>query len=326
MSADLGLLVEMPLAVIGLTLALMVVKAAIIYPLALAFGLEHPSALRTGLVLSQGGEFAFVLLTAGVGGQVMGQGAADVVVLVITLSMALTPLLVALGDRIGTRREERAFDEIDEPENPVIIAGFGRFGHIVGRLLKANGVGTTVLDLDGEQIDLLRRLGLKVFYGDASRLELLHAAGAGRAKLFVLAIDDERKALELVDTIRKHFPHLTILARASGRAAAYELLNRGVQHVYRETLGSSLDLGTEALRLLGFRAYQAQRAARELKKHDEQAVRDLAAYWGDEKAYVNQARLRIEQFEQAMRNDQDADNATTDQGWEPLPSGDESRG
>ena len=176
--------------------------------------------------------------------------------------MALTPVLLLVNERlvaprVGTRESAREADAIDE-HAPVIIAGFGRFGHIVGRLLRANGVGTTVLDNDSDRVELLRRLGLKVFYGDASRHDLLDAAGASKAKLLVLALDSPEKTLELVHTAKKHFPHLTILARAADRDDAYALIDAGVTHIYRETLDTSLRMGVDALRLLGFRAYHAR--------------------------------------------------------------------
>ena len=162
----------------------------------------------------------------------------------------------------------------------MILAGFGRFGHIVGRVLNLQGVKTTVLDLDADQVDLVRKLGVKVFYGDASRLELLQAAGAESAKLLIIAIDDEEKSMEMVEMAHKHFPNLQILARAAGRDHAYRLLKTGVKHIYRETLGSSLDLSVNALRLLGFRAYEAQRAAKAFRDYDEQTVKRAGAILG----------------------------------------------
>jgi voltage-gated potassium channel Kch len=205
--------------------------------------------------------------------------------------------------RFGTReRDSREADTV-EGECPVIIAGFGRFGHIVGRMLRANGVGCTVLDVDSDQVDILRKFGIKVFYGDASRFDLLRAAGAEHAKVLVLAIDQEEKRLEIVRTVRKHFPHLTILARARGRADAYEQLDAGVEHVYRETLDSSLRMAIDALRLLGVRGYQAHRAARIFRVHDERSVRELARMRHDEQAYIRRAREVIADLERVIVED-----------------------
>jgi voltage-gated potassium channel Kch len=217
--------------------------------------------------------------------------------------------------RVGTsEKDEREADRIDE-ENPVIIAGFGRFGNIVGRLLRANGIGATVLDNDSDRVDVLRRLGLKVFYGDATRHDLLEAAGAGQARLIVLALDSPEKNLQLVHTVRRHFPHLTVLARAVDRPDAYALMDAGVEHVWRETFDSSLRLGVQALRLLGRRAYQAERAARLFRRHDEDAMDELRAVREDREAYLGVARRRIADLEQTLLADL-TEAKETEAGWD----------
>jgi voltage-gated potassium channel Kch len=235
--------------------------------------------------------------------------------------MALTPLLMLLHEkviqpRVGTReREIREADTIDV-ENPVIIAGFGGFGSIIGRLLRANGIGITVLELDSDKVDLLRKLGLKVFYGDASRHDLLHAAGAGKAKLLILAINDHEKMIEMIHTAQKYFPHLSIFARASDRTQAYELLDAGVNHVYRETLDTSLRAGTDALRDLGFRSYQAHRASRTFRQHDEDSIAELRHLRHDQKSYITQARQRIEDLEQLLLSELHDREEHRDAGWD----------
>jgi CPA2 family monovalent cation:H+ antiporter-2 len=220
--------------------------------------------------------------------------------------------------RVGTiEKDAREADRIDE-ENPVIIAGFGRFGNIVGRLLRANGVGTTVLDNDSDRVDILRRIGLKCFYGDATRHDLLDAAGAARARLIVLALDNHEKNLELVHTVKKHFPNLTILARAIDRPDAYALMDAGVDHVYRETFDSSLRLGVQALRLLGRRAYQAERAARTFRRHDDDALDELRAVREDREAYLGVARRRIADLERVLLADL-TEERETEAGWDSEP-------
>jgi voltage-gated potassium channel Kch len=227
---------------------------------------------------------------------------------VVVVSMAIAPLLMLVNEkliqpRFGTREsEEREADQIHE-ENPVIIAGFGRFGHIIGRLLLANGVGTTVLDVDSDQVDTLRKLGLKVFYGDASRLDLLRAAGADKAKVLVVAVDGQEKALDIVRTAQTHFPHLSILSRAHGRPHAYDLLETGAEHIYRETLDTSLRVGVDALCMLGFRRHQALRAARKFRRHDDASVRELSGVWKDQRAYIVRAREIIRSVEQTIRSE-----------------------
>jgi voltage-gated potassium channel Kch len=236
-------------------------------------------------------------------------------VAVVAVSMAASPFLFTAYDkliapRFITRLPHREPDAIDEHDNPVILAGFGRFGHIVGRLLRANGLGTTVLDHDPDQVATLLKFGLKSFYGDASRLDLLHAAGAASAKLFVLATDDDAKSLEIVQTVQKHFPHLRIFARASSRQHAYQLLRLGVEDVYRETLGSSLELGVGALCALGISHASARRSARIFQKLDEVSVREMAKINEEADEYTSLARQHIENLERVLQADRDRHGAT----------------
>ena len=183
-------------------------------------------------------------------------------------------------------------------------------------MLRANGVPTTVLDLDPEQIDTLRRFGLKVFYGDAGRLDLLHAAGIDQARLMLLAIDESERASEIAAQLRHHFPHLKILARANSLHHAYELAEIGVDQVFRETYDTALDMGVEALKALGFRAYQAHRAAHTFKKHEEQTFAELSQFWGDRKAYTAQVRERISELDRVMQSDERDFGEKVDHAWE----------
>ncbi len=318
---DFALIARSPGLILALTGALIVAKLLVLLVLGRLFKLSFDQTLLFGFSLAQAGEFAFVLLSFAVRYDVVGENLAATLIAVVALTMAATPVLMLLNERLvqprfGTReRTGREADEIDE-QNPVIIAGFGSFGAIVGRLLRANGVSATVLDLDSDRVDLLRKLGLKVFYGDASRPELLRAAGAGKARLLVLALDRVEKNLELVETARKHFPQLTILARARNRAEAYDLLDAGVEHVFRDKLDSSLRLGVEALRLLGFQAHQAQRAAQTFRRHDEKAVRELAKLRHDQALYLTTARERIEGLEALLRGDLADQDELRDAGWD----------
>ncbi|HSD66480.1 MAG TPA: monovalent cation:proton antiporter-2 (CPA2) family protein, partial [Vicinamibacteria bacterium] len=217
-SIDFGLVASQPARIAALVAFVLVAKGAVLFLLARAFRLGTDQALTFAFALPQVGEFAFVLLSFALQQAVLGSEATGPLVAVVALTMAATPLLMAFGERVvlprvGTRkRDEREADRIDE-RSPVIVAGFGRFGSTVGRLLKANGVATTVLDNDSDRVEVLRRLGLKVFYGDATRHDLLLAAGAEHARLLVLALDSPEKNLALVETARQHFPHLRILAR-----------------------------------------------------------------------------------------------------------------
>ncbi|MDX1642779.1 MAG: monovalent cation:proton antiporter-2 (CPA2) family protein [Thermoanaerobaculia bacterium] len=320
-SIDFGLISAAPGLVLGLMATLIVAKLLVLLLLGRLFGLSLDQNLLFGVSLAQGGEFAFVLLSYALRYGVVGESWAGQLIAAVALTMAATPLLMLLNEkllqpRVGTReRVDREADEIDL-ESPVIIAGFGSFGAIVGRLLRANGVRPTVLDLDSDRVDLLRKLGLTVFYGDASRHDLLHAAGAARARLLVLALDSVEKHREILAVVRKHFPHLTVLARAGGRQQAYELIEAGVEHVYRDKLDSSLVMGVEVLRLLGFRAHQAHRAAQKFRRHDEAAVRELASMRHDEKSYIGAARQRIEDLESLLLGDLERVDEMRDAGWD----------
>ena len=182
----------------------------------------------------------------------------------VALSMALTPLSMIANERFvqvrfGTQEKEEREEDVIHEDTPVIVAGYGRFGQVVARLLGSAGFQSTLLDFDSDQVDLVRRFGSRVYYGDASRIDLLRSAGAGKAKLLVLALDNPEKTLEVVHTVKKHFPNLTILARARSRSDAFDLLDAGVEHIFRELFDSSLNMGTAALKLLGVRSYRAHR-------------------------------------------------------------------
>ena len=287
--------------------------------------LDWSQSLLFAFALAQGGEFCFVLLQFAVTHGVFTQEIAKPLVGAVALSMAVTPLLFNVNDRLvqprfAGKKTVREADEITEHDNPVILAGFGRFGHVIGRLLRANGFGVTVLDSDPDQVEMLGRFGLKSFYGDASRLDLLHAAGAARAQLFVLAIDDETKSLAIIKTLRHEFPPLRILARALSRQHAYEILRLGVDDVYRDTLGSSLDLAVNALQALGFRATQAVRAARIFRRHDEAAVRDMAHLTEINDEYVSRARQHNENLIRALQADRTHLPGACEDAREPVAS------
>ncbi len=320
-SVDFALIASNPGLVAALVGSLILLKFLVLVALGRYFGMGLDQNLLFAVALAQGGEFAFVLFSFATQNGVLTTEIANPLIAVVAISMALTPLLILLNEkliqpRFGTHEQvEREADEIDE-ESPVIIAGFGRFGSVVGRLLRANGVRPTVLEYDSDHVELLRKLGLKVFYGDASRHDLLHAAGAPRARLLVLAIDDHDKTLGLIKNVRKHFPQLTVLARANGRRQAYELLDAGVTHVYRETLDTSLRMGIDALRLLGFRSYQAHRSARTFRRHDEDSVRELAGMRHDRRSYISIARQRIRDLEDILLQEIEGPGVDRDAGWD----------
>jgi monovalent cation:proton antiporter-2 (CPA2) family protein len=321
-SVDFALLRAAPLLILGLTLGIMALKAAALAGLARGFRMGTAQGLLFALALPQVSEFAFVLFSFARQEGVLEATITSPLVAAVALSMGLTPLLLLLNERVlqprlGARAEARAPDAIEE-EGPVLIAGFGGFGSTVGRFLKATGVATTVLDFDSDRVELLRALGLKVYYGDASRHDLLEAAGAGRARLLVIALDTPERTLEVVHTARKHFPQLRILARAFDWADAHDLLEAGVDRVYRTGLDAALRMGSEALHALGHRAYQAHRAAQKFLRHDEESLRQLTAERRKERAvYLGSARQRIQELERMLLADMSDQGLTRDAGWDP---------
>jgi monovalent cation:proton antiporter-2 (CPA2) family protein len=307
-SINFSLLLQEPLLILGLVVGLAIVKFVVLLGLGRLFQMDLSQSFLFAFALAQGGEFAFVLFSFATQNKVLTTAVAGPLVAAVALSMMLAPLMMILNDRLvqprfNTAEDEREADDIDDNENPVIIAGFGRFGQIVGRLLLANGCQITVLDHSPTQIDLLRRFEWKVFYGDASRIDLLHAAGAAQARLLVVAIDDREKILDIVNLAHKHFPHLRILARAIDRRHAYELIRKGVEVVQRETFSSALDMGVEALKLLGVRSYRAHRAARTFKHHDEAAMYEIAMTEGDDTAIRARSRQLARDLEQLLQSD-----------------------
>jgi voltage-gated potassium channel Kch len=276
MSLDLGLLGREPLLLIGLVAGLFAIKATILYALGRWQGLDDRAARRLALVLWQGGEFAFVLFSAGVMSNVLGRELADLLTVAVTLSMALTPVLLLIQDLVSRRDEGPApeFDTPPEEEGHVIVAGFGRFGQIVARVLRARGVPFTALDVSAEQVDFVSRFGAKIYYGDASRLDILRAAQADKARAFVLAIDDVNASLQTAETVRRHFPDLPIYARARNRQHVYALMDLGVRIIRRETFLSALDLTREVLRGLGEPEAEVKRLVDTFQRHDEARLID----------------------------------------------------
>jgi monovalent cation:proton antiporter-2 (CPA2) family protein len=308
---NFALIARSPGIVASLVVAVLVVKFLVLLAVSRYSRLEPTQRYLFAFALAQGGEFAFVLCSFATQNGVLTSDMANLLVVTVALTMAAAPILMTINERLVQPRfasvlPEREPDEIEERDNPVVVAGVGRFGHIVARLLRLNGYGTTVLDHDAEQVETLGRFGIKSYYGDATRLDLLRTAGAEQAQLFVIAIDQEEQALKIVDLIREHFPQLRILARATSRQHAYELLRRGVQDVYRETFESAVHLSVDALVALGLPKHRAQRAAQLFREHEDTSVREMAQLdTEDMKGYVSMARVHIANLENALASDKD---------------------
>ncbi|MCX7153730.1 MAG: monovalent cation:proton antiporter-2 (CPA2) family protein [Proteobacteria bacterium] len=306
MSANLNLLWQQPLLVLGLALGLMAVKFAVMYAIGRVLATPDEVAQRLAVALAQGGEFAFVLFAAAYGFGIFTPATAQLLVLVVTLSMLLAPPLFALHERWLARRLAEAqpeFDVIDGPGNPVIIAGYGRVGQIVSRVLRMSGLAFTALEASYQQVDFVRRFGSKVYYGDASRLELLHAAKTGEAKLFVLAIDDIAASVKTAAMVRRHFPDLPILARARNRVHYFSLRDLGVKMIYRETFPASLDMARQALLRLGVGVAASERAVSFFRNHDEAQLEEQYAVHHDEGQLIQTSQQAAAQLQSLFEAD-----------------------
>jgi glutathione-regulated potassium-efflux system protein KefB len=295
MTLNLEIIVFEPGPTMILVLALVLVKVLILFGLGLWHGLEPRAARRLGLSISQGGEFAFVLLAAGIAAGVMPQKDGELLAVVVTLSMAMTPLLLLLDSTL-TRARVEALSFIAPPpeEKHVIIAGFGRFGQIAARILLAKRIPITALDVNPEQIATVERFGSKAFYGDASRLEILEAAQAGKARAFVLAIDDVESSLRAAALVRRHYPDLPIYARARNRNHVHRLMDLGVNVIRRETFLSALDITREVLRGLGLPEREVRFTVEAFSRQDEHRLTDEYAHYTDEQKMMDLARSDAE--------------------------------
>jgi glutathione-regulated potassium-efflux system ancillary protein KefC/glutathione-regulated potassium-efflux system protein KefB len=304
-SLDLTVAAERPLALAGLVAGLMILKALSMFAAARLFRIGARDGATSAVALAQGGEFAFVLLTFTLGAGVLEAELVRLLTAVVALSMAATPLVLAAYERLVLARKPHREAPEDTPFEDgapdVVVAGFGRFGQITERLLNVNGFRTVTLDSSIEQIDLLRRFGREVHYGDAARLDLLRTAGVEKARLLVVAIDDRDKAVELVEAARQAFPGLKILARAWDRRHAYELLAAGADEVERETFEGGLALGRRALERLGLGERRAVRAANLFRAHDDKLFRKLAPLAGETENYILATRDSRETMDRLLR-------------------------
>ncbi|MEP6885119.1 MAG: monovalent cation:proton antiporter-2 (CPA2) family protein [Gammaproteobacteria bacterium] len=298
MSANLSLVLEKPLVLAGLIVGFMLLKMAVQFVIGRVSGLSPPAARGLAFSLPSGGEFAFVLFGLAATLGIMDAEYAEILVLVVTGSMILSPLLLVLHDATFSKKEtdDRPYDTPEEMYPKVIIAGFGRFGQIVGRILRARQISFTALEASQTQVDFLRRFGNQVFYGDASRLELLRAAHAENAEVFVLAIDDVEASVKTAELIRKHFPHLKIFARARNRQHAFRLMDLEVRFIIRETFVSSLELSEKVLESLGLSKSKALDTVRRFRAHDEATMAKQHSVKDDEKKLLQSARESAEQL------------------------------
>jgi glutathione-regulated potassium-efflux system protein KefB len=305
MSIDLGVLIAEPATLFAVVLVLVMLKAAILYLLGRWWGLDGNAARRLGLVLSQGGEFAFVLFGAGALEGVIDRPMAALLTLAVTFSMAATPLLLLIDDAINRARKP-APPEYEIPprgDQHVIVAGFGRFGQIVARVLRARQIPFTALDSNVEQVDFVKRFGAQIYYGDAGRLDILRAAGADKAVAFVLAIDNVESSLRVAEMVRNHFPDLPIYARARDRTHVHRLMDLGVTIIERETFLAALELTKDLLRGLGLKEPEVRRLTETFKRLDEKRLYEDYQYYTDTEKVRANAQSQAKELEELFARD-----------------------
>ncbi len=321
-SINFKLMIDNPLQILALVCGVIAVKSLVLYVTGKIARLSFDQNMIFTLGLGQVGEFAFVLFAFIAQLQILSTKWTDMMMGATAISMTLTPLLMLINERLilphfGTKKsvETKSHDDISGG-NAVIIAGFGHFGSTIGRFLRANGITATILDNDSDRVEILRKMGFTVFYGDATRLDILKSAGADEAKVLIAAIDSPEINLELIDRVRKEFPKLEVMVRAKNRMDAYDLLDIGIEDIYRESLDTSVRLGVDVLIKLGFRKYSATRAGQNFIKYDEAALRKLAAHRHDREAYLFNTREQIALQEQLLANDREVSPNVHDDAWD----------
>ncbi len=320
-SLDFFLIGEQILLIAGLTAGLILFKWVVLAGTGLLFRMARQERSLFAIALAQGGEFAFVLFQFSKSNGVLTAETIDPLISAVAISMFLAPLLFIAHEKIVAGRHEEGdtgteSDPIDRRGHKVILAGFGRLGTDLGRFLISSGIKPVILDHDAANVDVLRKFGFEVYYGDITRLDLLEAAGADEAELLIITIGDIDKSRALVRLAAKHYPHLKVAVNAADRSAAYKLMDLGVSHIRRETFGSALELGQEALKILGFDAYEAHRLTRIFRKHDEEMIPELyEMHREDEASYISMYQKHNEDLEELMSLDLNQDMEELDKAW-----------
>ena len=307
MSVNISLLLEAPGRILLIVAMLMLAKALVLVPLARLFGLcNSRSALSLAAAMSQGGEFAFVLFAIAARERLIAAELVDELILAVAASMLLTPFAYMLNELAGRKmetHEEPVYDDHDDSQNEVIIAGFGRVGQIIGRLLAVFNTPFTALEIDSSQVDVVRRYGNVVHYGDASRLDILRAAGAEHAKIFVLAIDDVTASIRTAEAVKRHFPHLKIIARARNRRHAHGLMDLGIEPIFRETMLSSLTMSMRVLTNLGFDEDEVKQMSAKFRERDTRLLIEQHAIHHSEEQMIQTAKDTAAELESLLRGD-----------------------
>lgn len=297
-----------PLTIGGILVAVILIKALVLYVTASVFKLKMDQKLLLTFSLAQVGEFAFVLLSFAFQLNILEQNQMDIMLVITALTMGLTPIFGIFNERfllprIGTKESvHRPMDHIAKSHN-VILVGFGHFGSTVGRFLRSHGIEATILDQDSNRVDFLRKMGFEVYYGDATRLELLESAGIADAKILICAIDNPPITKEVIKIVKDNYPHVELMIRAQNRDDAYDLINMGIENIYRETLDTSLSLAKDVLSKMGFRKYTLNTQVKNFIKYDEDSLRRLAKEPEFDDHYILKAKQELEQQEKLLEED-----------------------
>ncbi len=307
MTVNLSLLFDGPTRIAIIVFLLMATKALVLFPLARLFGMcDRAAALKLAAVLAQGGEFAFVLLSIAASESVLPPEMIDELILAVALSMLMTPFIFAAAEKAGGKMNapvEPDFDVPTDEHHEVLIVGFGRVGQIVGRLLNIVGDSFTALERDSSQVDFVRRYGSTVHYGDAARPDLLRAAGADSAKILVLAVSDLEESIKVAEAVIRHFPHLKIIARARNRRHAHRLMDLGIEHIFRETLLSSLAMSELVLQSLGQPEDDVKRTVEAFRVRDEKLLTEQHAIHDSEEELIQSSKDTAAELESLLRRD-----------------------
>lgn len=319
---NFDLIISNPAFILLFTLGVMGIKAAVLFSIGHFKKLSLPENLGFSFGLAQVSEFSFVIYAFALQLGFLSAEISDSLMAITALSMTFTPILgLALDKTIlkrlnsGDKKSDREQDSISE-KHEVILVGFSHFGSTLGRFLRANGVEATVLDFDPDRVDFLRKMGFKVFYGDATRVDMLHAAGAEGAKILVSALNSEETNRKLIEVCRENYPHLQLMIRAKNRYDAYEYLEMGIENIYREHLDTSIKMGEDALKKLGFRSYTVHRLAAQFKKYDEEALKVLVKYKNDQNEYISKIKKQIEQQESMISGELSRKFSLNDHAWD----------
>jgi voltage-gated potassium channel Kch len=312
MSVNIGLAGEAPLTVLAVTAGLMAGKGLVLYALGRFSAAPLAAQARSlALVMLAGGEFAFVLFPIAIDAGLVGRDVAELLVLAVTLSMLLSPLLLIADDRWFSRwfaaPAAPVFDPITPEDHRVVIAGFGRFGQIVARILRARGIPFTALEISQSQVDFVRRFGNRIFYGDAARPEMLRAAQVDKAEVLVIAVDDQDASVRIAEFARLHFPDVKVFARVRNRQHAFRMMELGVPYIMRETYLSSLEMAEQVLEWLGDLPAAARRSVALFRAHDEATLADQFAIRDDDEKFLATSKASAAQLETLFETDRQDD-------------------